>query len=66
MRTYYDSYLGKYRRTKKMLVCEECYEEIQSRGECGHGKLLYVDETNERESKCDFCGENEFDILYMI
>ena len=66
MREYYDSSIGKYRKTKKLLVCEACYEEIRSRGECGKGKLFYVDEENETESRCDWCDESGFDMLYMI
>jgi len=66
MRTYYDSYMGKYRKTRKMLVCEECYEAMQSRGECSHGKLFYVDEDDEKESFCDFCESSGNDILYMV
>lgn len=66
MRTYYDSYMGKYRKTRKMLVCEWCYEEMQSRGECSHGKLLYVDEDDDNESFCDMCKSYNNDILYMV
>lgn len=58
--------MGKYRKTKKMMVCEECYEAIQSRGECSHGKLFYVDDQDENESRCDWCNDNGFDILYMV
>ena len=50
----------------KMYVCEHCLWGIESHE--GRQVTLphYVDEPNEEESKCDFCGEHGFDLLYEL
>ena len=50
----------------KMYVCEHCLWGIESHE--GRQVTLphYVDEQNEEESKCDFCGEHGFDLLYEL
>ena len=51
---------------KKLFVCDKCLRAIESR----EGKQAviehYVDETNEEESKCSWCEEHGFDVLYEI
>lgn len=49
-----------------MLVCEHCLWGIESRE--GHQATLshYVDEEDECESKCDWCEEDGFDLLYEL
>jgi hypothetical protein len=49
-----------------MWVCEHCLWAIESRE--GHQATLshYVDEEDEDESKCDFCEEHGFDLLYEL
>lgn len=45
-------------------VCEHCLMAIESRE--GNQATLshYVDEEDENESKCEWCGESGFDTLY--
>ena len=47
-------------------VCEHCLWGIESH----EGRQLtlahYVDEEDDKESKCDFCEEVGFDLLYEI
>jgi hypothetical protein len=49
-----------------MLVCEHCLWAIESRE--GHQATLshYVDEEDECESKCDWCEQDGFDLLYEL
>jgi hypothetical protein len=49
-----------------MWVCEHCLWAIESHE--GNQATLshYVDEEDEDESKCDFCGEHGFDLLYEL
>lgn len=49
-----------------MWVCEHCLWAIESRE--GHQATLshYVDEEDEDESKCDWCEEVGFDLLYEL
>jgi hypothetical protein len=51
---------------KKLIVCERCLRAIESR----EGKQTviehYVDENNVEESKCGWCEESGFDVLYEI
>lgn len=51
---------------KKMWVCEHCLWAIESRE--GHQATLshYVDEEDECSSKCDWCEEDGFDLLYEL
>lgn len=48
---------------ENLWVCEHCLIAIESR----EGKFVYeahcVDEDDETESRCDWCGENGFDTL---
>jgi hypothetical protein len=54
------------RDTDNMWVCEHCLEAIESR----EGNLAtmkhYVDEDDEIMSRCDWCEEVGFDILYEL
>ena len=49
-----------------MWVCEHCLWAIESRE--GHQATLshYVDEEDECSSKCDWCEEDGFDLLYEL
>lgn len=65
----YEMYLAKdliFAEDKKLLVCEHCLMAIESRE--GNQATLrhYVNEENELESKCDWCGESGFDTLYEL
>lgn len=59
----YDLYIGTEPDTLK--VCEHCLWAIESR----EGNLLtlkhYID-ADDTESKCDWCGETEIDVLYEL
>ena len=51
---------------ENMWVCEHCLMAIESR-EGNQATLRHsVDEDNDVESKCDWCGENGFDTLYEL
>ena len=54
------------RDENKMFVCEHCLWAIESRE--GHQATLshYVDEEDGCESKCDWCGDDGFDLLYEL
>ena len=47
-------------------VCEHCLRGIESH----EGSLAtirhYVDEDDEQESRCEWCGEHGFDILFEL
>jgi hypothetical protein len=51
---------------KKFVVCDNCLQAIKSHGEEVSCKKIYVDENDEKMSKCDFCEENGFDVLHEI
>lgn len=50
----------------KMWVCEHCLMAIESREGNQATMRRYVDEDDEVESECDWCGENGFDTLYEL
>lgn len=51
---------------EKMWVCEHCLMAIESR-EGNQATLRHaVDENDDVESECDWCGENGFDTLYEL
>lgn len=54
------------RDENKLWVCEHCLWAIESRE--GNQATLshYVDEEDECSSKCDWCGEDGFDLLYEL
>lgn len=68
MSVYTNKYKG-YVLTKmerdKLWVCEHCLWAIESRE--GNQAIMphYVDEEDEN-SKCDWCGEEGFDLLYEL
>jgi hypothetical protein len=49
-----------------MLVCEHCLMAIESRE--GNQAVMrhWVDEEDETESKCDWCEDDGFDVLYEL
>ena len=49
-----------------MLVCEHCLEAIRSRGERVRSIVIWVDETDPEESRCEWCEESGNDILHDI
>lgn len=54
------------RDKNKLWVCEHCLLAIESR----EGRLAimphYIDEEDSKESKCDWCEEDGFDLLYEL
>lgn len=50
----------------KMWVCEHCLWAIESRE--GRQAIMphYIDEEENEESKCDWCEEDGFDLLYEL
>ena len=54
------------RDTNKMWVCQHCLWAIESRE--GYLPTIphYVDEEDCNESKCDWCEEDGFDLLYEL
>ena len=49
-----------------MRVCEHCLNAIKSHGEKVWTKVIYVDESDPEESKCEFCEDEGFDTLWDI
>lgn len=51
---------------ERMWVCEHCLWAIESR----EGRLAtmphYIDEEDNAESKCDWCEQDGFDLLYEL
>ena len=47
-------------------VCEHCLMAIESREGSQPTLKFYPDEENEEESKCMWCEETGFDVLYEI
>ena len=54
------------RDKNKMWVCQHCLWAIESRE--GNQAIMphYVDEEDDEESKCDWCEEVGFDLLYEL
>ena len=52
--------------SKPLRVCEYCLQEIESHEGRQRYKTIYVDEEDEKESKCDWCEESGNDTLYEI
>lgn len=59
-----DDPLPRYR--ENMLVCEHCLMAIESREGSQATLRHYVDEQDDCESKCDWCEETGFDVLYEL
>ena len=53
-------------REERMYVCEHCLWGIEAHE--GHTPTIkhYVDEEDDKESKCDWCEEKGFDVLYEM
>ena len=55
---------------KNLWVCNHCLSAIQSREEnqltITHDIDLEFDERNEENSKCEWCGNTDFDVLYEL
>lgn len=51
---------------EKMWVCEHCLWAIESREGYQPTVPHYMDEEENEESKCDWCGEDGFDLLYEL
>lgn len=49
-----------------MRVCADCLRTINDHEGRQIVKKIYVDERDPRESRCDFCEETGFDVLYEI
>lgn len=47
-------------------LCNICLAAIQSREGMQTKMVLYTDENDPAESKCDWCGESGNDVLYEI
>ena len=62
--TTYDIVTGNEPNTLR--VCERCLWAIESREGNQRALKIYVDEENESECTCDWCGESCFDVLYEI
>lgn len=54
------------RDKNKLWVCEHCLWAIESRE--GRQAIMphYIDEEDNEESKCDWCEEDGFDLLYEL
>ena len=53
-------------RNTQLNVCCTCLAAIQSREGMQMKMVLYTDENDPAESKCDWCGESGNDVLYEI
>ena len=51
---------------EKMWVCEHCLWSIESREGQQATKHHYIDEEDIDESKCDWCEQDGFDLLYEL
>ena len=51
---------------EKLWVCEHCLWAIESREGPQAQLRHYVDEEDENESKCEWCEEHGFDVLYEL
>lgn len=51
---------------KNLWVCERCLMAIESREGSQETLKHYVDENDDVESKCEWCEEYSFDILYEL
>ena len=52
--------------TRPLRVCEHCLMAIESHEGNQHARRIYVDEEDPTESRCDWCEEDGFDMLYEI
>lgn len=50
----------------KLCVCPYCIQAIEAHEGRQRAVLLWVDETDEISSKCDWCEESGYDELYQI
>ena len=53
-------------KRETMLVCEHCLMAIESREGNQATLAHYIDEEDDIESKCDWCEEVGFDLLYEL
>ena len=60
----YDLMIGLEPNTLR--VCAHCLLAIESHEGDQRALRVYVDEESETESRCDWCGESGFDVLYEI
>lgn len=51
---------------ENMWVCKKCLMAIVSREGNQATMPHYIDEEDENESKCDWCEEGGFDVLYEL
>ena len=51
---------------KTLWVCDRCLMAIESHEGNQATLLHYVDENDDEESKCEWCGEIGFDTLYEL
>ena len=59
-----DYYMG--RDYNKLCVCRHCLEAIEAHEGRQRVLLIWTDEEDEKESRCDWCEESGFDELYQI
>lgn len=55
-----------FRPDLPMRVCEHCLMGIESHEGTQPKMTIYVDEDDEKESRCDWCKETGFDTLYVL
>ena len=53
-------------KRKSLWVCRHCLMAIQSHEGTQATMPHYIDEDDETESRCDWCEENGFDMLYEL
>ena len=51
---------------EELWVCEGCLRAIESHEGRQKSEKVFVDENDELESRCDWCGESGFDTLFRI
>lgn len=54
------------RKADRLCVCSQCLQAIESHEGNQIALAIFVDEEDEENSRCDWCGESGFDELYEI
>lgn len=58
--------LIRQRKKDRLCVCEQCLQAIESHEGKQLSAVIWVDEDDEKGSRCDWCGESGFSELYEI